>query len=127
MVDNVIIGKLVGFSVNKPIFEEDDILKTNDIIARLIRKIFVIKGITHNDVYTNLYQLEMKLGTSPKKIVENYNNLKSALIKPKITSNRMYHIFYLMGWTVDQIDFVISEYSLTNENLQTMKIELKLT
>lgn len=109
-------GSVVGTAFQQLIFSQEDINQAIGVPAKLLRTIFVKRGITYADLYNALKREELKMGRSPNKISEQWGNLKPAIKKKTITYQKLSYVFALLQWKIDEISFTIESEEETGEN-----------
>jgi len=73
----------------KLVFDDEDVLKSDDMLKATLVKIFVDKKITYKKFIEAHREYMLSLGVLPKQIVSNRNNLiKSLLLNNTLTYKR---------------------------------------
>lgn len=97
------------------IFTKEEIFTTVELLARLLRKIFVDNNITYPK-FREMHKKYMQgLGASTPIINYNWNNLRKAIIKDKIT----FHMFHYVITAL--LDLNISDIAITTQSRENVE------
>lgn len=119
----IISGQILstGLLLKEPIFKEEDIYQTTDPYTKILRTIFVQRGVTYGDLREAIVTSGESIGLDKKKATENWSNSKKNIKNDHLTSKMINWLFAVFGWRVKEVEFVIEEQDRDDE---TYKIKL---
>lgn len=115
----------------EPLFNQKDIYKTVNPIARLARMVLVDRSITKNELLDLHNEYERNEGKHPKDINTSRNNLFRTLDKPRMTVKIFERLLTFLGFRILDVAYTlqdidtgeIKEYRLSDSYKMEMEME----
>lgn len=95
---------------NAPMFDEDEVRSTHELLPRLIRVIFFGLGITNNEYtnyYYNFFRAVFPDKTHKEFIQKAAADRKFLQERHKLTFNMLRNVVQAMGWDVESVSLEI--------------------
>ena len=96
----------------EPVFTEEDVLATNDPLSRMLRIIFIKKGVSHQ-MFAKRHREHAQnvLGEVPSRISTSKGNMLSAIKRPCVSFKKFYEVVVdILGYDIDMT------FTLTDAN-----------
>lgn len=93
----------------KPLFKILDIIKTINPMAKLVRMIFIDKGITDDEFKTLHHDYEISNGRLYREIGTIHNNLRRTLLKPTLTVESFEKTLPILGWKIVDMGYTLQD------------------
>lgn len=93
----------------KPLFKILDIIDTINPMAKLVRMIFIDKGITDDEFKTMHHDYEISNGRLYREIGTIHNNLRRTLQKRTLTVESFEKTLPILGWKIVDMGYTLQD------------------
>lgn len=114
-------GKMVP-EIHDQIFSDRDVSASPNVLSRLMRKLFVSKKITYDDFKTSHMAHMDRLNATSNSSAYAWNNLKKAIVKPKITWQMLSYVLE----SILQLHIINISITVVDKSNNTEKYSLDL-
>jgi hypothetical protein len=90
------------FANGTQVFTEEDVFKTNNMLSRLMRAIFVSEKVTIQEIASKQKEFLIKMDADPSNFSTAKTNLIAALCRSSVSFNKFYEaIVDILGYKMD--------------------------